>query len=228
MKKIGTVALLLIVFGVLAVAGATMFFHAYTYADTDVTNAAGDIVTPAGGIRGDWRDGEWTIYLGTLRTLVAIAGAVVVLGMVLYLVGLAKALKSHDIMVLILIALGTVTVLGFLTAFYPCTDMMAPVRLRPMRCVWTMRVLFGIAAAINVSGVLTLAFRRSKDFVKGLNTGVVMLGGLFVLIPTTLTGVCVVHVCVDGFFPFAVVMGAVMLTASMANAFLLNRKEEDD
>jgi len=228
MKKINFLPLLLIGLGILAVLSVTLIFHAYTYADSDVFNAGGDLVTAEGEILGDWRSNELTMYLGTQRIIVGIAGGVIALGIILFIAISAKPIKSRDIIAAALIVAATATVVGFLTVFYPCYEMMAPARLRPMRCVWTMRVLFGILGAVNVSGFLMLLYRKSKDLVKGLNLAVVLLGVAFLLTPTTLTGVCVVHRCVDGFRPFALVMGGVMLALALINILLLKKREEDE
>ena len=228
MKKTNILPLLLIGLGILAILSVTLLFHAYTHADNDVFNAAGDLVTAEGEILGDWRSNELTMYLGTQRIIIGIASGVVALGIVLFLIVGEKPIKSRNVIVLALIVAATATVIGFLTIFYPCYEMMAPARLRPMRCVWTMRVLFGILGAINVSGFLMLLYRRSKELVKGLNFAVVLLGIAFLLTPTTLTGVCVVHRCVDGFRPFALVMGGVMLALTLINVILLVIRKEDE
>ena len=208
MKKNSFYGIVLIALGIITVVGASTLFHVYA-----------DSITAA------WRPNEWTMPLETMRVIVCIGGAVSVLGIVLFLITRTKELKRQEIMALIFVALGLFTIIGFLTAFHPCTDMM-PGNNRPMRCVWTMRVLFGITGAISISGFLML-LDWFKEHVKGLSIGVILLGVVYLLIPTMLTGVCVVHICVTRFQPFVLVMGSVILLAAIINTVLLHKRKED-
>jgi len=231
MKKysvISLVSLVIIAIGLLLIAGITLLFHSYTYATENIYNATGELVWASGTAVGSWRSYEWTIYLGLQRILVIIGGAVSAIGLVLFFSTRKKAAMGYEVMAAIFIALAIIAAIGFLTAFYPCYEMMAPARLRPMRCVWTMRVLLGVNSMAGAVGLIMLISRDNKDFVKGLNTASILLGILFLLIPQTLTGVCVVHRCVTMFQPFARIIGTLMLILPIINLFLLKRKPEDD
>ena len=232
-NRLTFVALIIIAIGILTFSAVTLFFHAYTYATENVYHATTDALVTAEGDAlgfgpGGWRDYEWTIYLGTQRIVAGIGAGLVGLGLVVFLAGRVKDLRGRDIMAVITVLLGTLAVIGFLTIFYPCFDMMLPARMRPMRCVWTMRVLFGVAASITAGGFFMLLFGRSKELVKGLNIGLITQGVAFILIPRTLTGFCLVHRCVDGFAPFSLVIGIVMLLVFVINVFVLRKKEDDD
>ncbi|MDR0442334.1 MAG: DUF4418 family protein [Treponema sp.] len=205
MKKVNIISFLLIALGVLAILGITLFFHFITY-------------TEDGKILGNWQEKEATIYLGTAKNIVYAAGCICALGIAALLIGRGKTLKRHDVFAVLFVALGVLSIVGFLSAFYPCTMMLSN---RPMRCYWTMKALIGIAGAISVSGILMLLFNQSHDRIKGLNIAVIMLSIMFLLMPTKISGVCIVHICVEKFYPFALGMGAVMLTASALNALLL-------
>ncbi|MCL2842946.1 MAG: DUF4418 family protein [Oscillospiraceae bacterium] len=218
MKKF---AILLIILGVLVVAGVSLGVFSYTdYIFEHV--ATGEPVEP------DWRPGEIPLHLDTVRIIASIGGAVSLLGLILFLVGHAKEIRKQDIIGILFVVLGSLTMLGFLTGmFYPCYHTM-PAAPRPMRCIFTMRVLSGVASMIGISGVLMLVFRKVKAIALGLNMAVVLAGIVFLLIPTVATGVCVVHRCVDGFLPFSIIMGGVMTAVSLVSVFVLAKQEADE
>ena len=218
----------ILVLGLLIIYAVSLLFHAYTYAEENIYNAAGDLVWGTGEVIGSWRDYEWIINIGTKR-IITIAGSIITLtGLVLFFITTKSESASRKIMAAVIISLATLTTIGFLTVFYPCYEMMAPARLRPMRCVWTMRVLLGVNGVTSALGFFMLRHNQNKDLLKGINIALILTGCLFLLIPQTLTGVCVVHRCVSGFQPFARTMGALMLVTPIINAFMLNRKEDSD
>jgi hypothetical protein len=227
MKKY--VAVIIIALGIFIMAGVTLPFHAYIRADNDIFNAGGDLVTAAGEIVGSWRDGELTMYLGTMRIIAGVGGGIVLFGVVLFFVTRSKTITRREVMATIFLLLGVTAVLGVLTVFYPCTDMMAPARLRPMRCVWTMRVLLGVLSAIKITSLVMLLSGKSREATLALSFGVTLLGFLFLLIPTMLTGVCASDTmpCVTATQPFTLVMSGLLCVVAFINTLLLARKREE-
>jgi len=221
MKKSSIFPILLIALGVLAIIGVTLGFHSYTD-DIFVHVATGEPVEP------DWRAFEFPMHLDTMQLITAIAALVSFAGVVLFLIGHSKDIRRQDIIGILFVALGMLTILGILSdAFYPCGHTM-PASPRPMRCVWTMRTLFAVAGMVGLSGVLMLAFRRSREIALGLNLAGLLASVVFLLIPTAATGVCTVHQCVYGFAPFSRVMGGLMIAFSLFALFLLRKREDYD
>jgi len=239
MKKF---AIILIALAVLAMLVVTLGFHSYTedayrlmeQADgtpmyrpdgTQWVNDAGETIVRAP----DWRPGEVPMHLDTMRVLAGIAGGAALLGIVLYLIGQAKEIRKQDVIGSLLIALSLLTIMGYLTIFYPCTATM-PLMPRMMRCFFTMRVLFTVAGAIGLAGVLLLVFRRSQEYARGLCMAAMPAGLAFLAIPTLATGVCANPdmACYHVFVPFALVMGGAMTAVSLVGALLFGKREEDE
>ena len=212
MKKINSIAQIILALGILTLLIAAIFFQFYTYDEN-------------GEITGDWRAAESIIFLGTARLIAGIAGGVIVLGIVLLLIDRKKAAEKHNVTGILFVVLAALTIIGSLTFFYPCTGMMR-MNDRPMRCYWTMKILLGITGAIGVCGALMLFFNKSKELIKGLNFSVIILGVLFLIAPANLTeGYCLtIMTCVERFRPFAIIMGSLTLTTSVLAAFYLNKK----
>ena len=59
----------------------------------------------------------------------------------------------------------------------------------PMKCLWTARAAIAVAIPLALVGVL-LALSRSKETRRGLHVMGIALGGIVMLLPTTLIGVC--------------------------------------
>jgi len=225
MQKSNIFSHVVIATGLIVVAIITLLFHSYTYAEVNIFNAPGELIWAVGDVVGNWRDYEWTMYLGVTRILVGVGGGITLFGLLLHFSFRNNSLKSREAIAAILIFLALGATVGFLTIFYPCYEMMAPAMLRPMRCIWTMRVLFGVNAIISTLGFFMLLHSPSKEFCKGINIALVLSVCLFLLVPQTLTGVCLAHRCVNMFRPFARVVGGLMLTVSIINTFLLKRVE---
>ncbi|MDR0442337.1 MAG: DUF4418 family protein [Treponema sp.] len=215
MKKINIIAHVLIALSLLTIFGVTVFFLPFT--------------TEEGHILGDWLKGETMMYLGTMKSIVGAAGSLCVLGIALMLIVRGKTIKRQDILAALFILLGIFTIIGSLTAFYPCVPMMK-MNNRPMPCYWTMRTLLGFAGIIGISGALMLMFNRSKEIFSGLSMAFVVMCTLFILIPTKLNGICLssTMICAQRFNPFVTVMGGMMLTMSVFNMFLLRKRSDDE
>lgn len=219
-----TTITIITVLGLLAVFGLSLIFHTYTdeawlVGGEPRLNAEGQPVGP------NWRDNEPTMRLETMRVVVVVSGVIALLGVIFVIATNSKNMKKQNIVGIVLVVLSLFTVLGFQTLFYPCMEMMAASP-RPMRCVWTMRTLFAVAAVIGAAGAMMM-FSRVLAFAKGVNFSAVFAGLAFLAIPTMATGACVVHRCVDGFRPFSIVMGGVMTVVAIAGAFMLKNNEED-
>lgn len=250
MKKNNMFAIALIALGLLVILGVSLGFHSYTedfyMVQVLVEDAEGEVSPvwrPATAVTADdvvamtdggemvvrppnWRAGEHPLHLSTVRTVALIGLAVSLLGVILLLAGKAKELRRQDVIGLIITLLGMAAIIGFLTAFYPCTYQM-PAMPRAMRCVFTMRVLYAVAGVISGAGIFML-LSRSREFAKGLNVMVILSALAFIAIPTMATGVCVAMICVELFRPFAIVMGCVMLVASAIGAVLLRKREDNE
>jgi len=215
MKKINIAAFFALAAGVLTLFIISAFFHFYTYNDD-------------GSIHGDWRANESVIYLGTARLVSAVSGIVLALGIAAFFISQDKLARKQNIAGALILALGAIAIIGSLTAFYPCTEMMK-MNDRPMRCYWTMKLLLVLAGAISVSGVLMMLLGKSKEFLKGMNSAVIMFGCLFVLAPLKITeGFCSSmtgsHPCLDRFRPFTIMIGFIILAVSVINCFILFKK----
>ena len=212
MKKLNITAFAIIALAVLTLFIAAVFFQFFTY-------------TEDGKIYGEWRANESMMYLGTARIISLITGIAIVLGVILFLISQEKLTRKQNVMGIIFAVLGAFTIIGSLSSFYPCTDMVK-MNDRPMRCYWTMKSLLGLAGAIGISGVLMLLFNKSKEIMKGLNFAVIMFSCLFILTPLKITeGFCSAmagsHPCLERFRPFTLMMSCLIIIVSVINAFLL-------
>jgi len=208
MRKLNTAAFFIIAAGVLALVFTAVYFQFITYEED-------------GQIHGNWRASESTMFLGTARFISVLIGCVIAAGIILFLVSQDKLIRKQNIMEILFIALGAFTITGSLTMFFPCTEMLV-MSDRPMRCYWTMKDMLGVAGAISITGVLMLIFNKSREFIKGLNCAVIILCGLYILIPVKMTGFCFSAMpCVENYRPFTMMMGFLMLGLSVINAFLL-------
>ena len=212
MKKMNLLALIILSVAVLSLVITAVFFHFYTYNEE-------------GGILGEWRTNESLLYLGTARHISAVCGILIILSIVLLFASQDKLSRGQYIPGVLIVALSSIAIIGSLTSFFPCTEMMRMTG-RPMRCYWTMKVLLGITGAISVSGVLMVLFCKSKEFINGLNTVLVMLSCLLLIMPARLTeGFCsTVMSCTEKYHPFTTMMAWLILVVSLVNAFLLFKK----
>lgn len=99
-----------------------------------------------------------------------------------------------------------------------------------MRCFDVAMHVNGIAIITALSGLLMILFSRARDFCRGLNTAIGLLGLLAIAIPI-MTETCASPdmICnTRPFAPFMMVMGVLILLASLVNMFLLNKKDEDE
>jgi hypothetical protein len=132
-------------------------------------------------------------------------------------------------MAIVIIGLATLVILGSLTAFFPCVDMGVPMRNRPMRCITTMRTMFGVMAVFNASGLLMLVYSRVKETVRGIGMVMIPLSVFNILAFNTISGICnaVTMPCVPQWYPFAMVMSLLLLAVSVANVLLLRKRENE-
>jgi len=242
MKSITKLAIILIALAVIAIVSVTLGFHSYTEdAYRLMENPDGTVMFRPDGTQWvddagetivrppQWRPGEVPMHLDTMRTIAGIAGGVGLIGVILFLVGQAKDIKKQDVIGVLLILLGLATIFVYLTVLYPCAATM-PAMPRMMRCFFTMRVLFAVAGAISLMGILMLLFRRSKEIAMGLSMAAVLASVAVIVIPTMATGVCASPdmPCYAPFVPFAVVIGGVMTAVSLVGALVLAKREEEE
>jgi len=210
-KKLNITSFIILACGLLTLFAATVFFQFFTYEED-------------GSIHGDWRSNESMIYLGTVRIISYVTGAVILLGILLFLISSEKTARKQNIAGILFITLGALTVIGLLNSFYPCSEMMR-MNNRPMRCYWTMKTVLCVAGAIGISGALMLLMNKSRELLKGFSFSVIILCCLILLIPSKITGYCLTTMtCVEKSQPFTIMMGAVMLIISVLNVLLLNKK----
>jgi len=210
MKKLNVIAFLIIALGLLTLIILTAFFNFYTFSED-------------GSIYGEWRDNETMMYLGTAKNIANITGLVIVLCLLALLINNRKTLKKQDVFGGLFAALGALTIIGSITVFYPCTNMMP--NLRPMICFWTMKVLSGIFGAVSITGLLMLVCNKTVDFIKGLNVAVILLTCISLLILTNLPGLfCLRMTCVDLYRPFVTAMSFFFIILSLLGFLLLNKK----
>lgn len=256
MKKLNIIAIVIIALGLLALVGTSIGFHSYTddfymvevllenEETGEVTTAwraatrigADDVLStrenPETGEEEvvtrppNWRDSEPTMHLDQMQVIAFIAFGLSLAAMVLYLVSQKSALRKQDIIGLIFTTLGMLTIIGFLTVFYPCKEQMGAMP-RAMRCVWTMRVLIAVSGMIAASG-LAMLIARSKELALGLNIAIIFGGLAFFLIPTAATGVCVNMRCNDGFEPFSIAISIFITVAAILSAIVLKKSKESD
>jgi len=132
---------------------------------------------------------------------------------------------------ILFIVLGVFTMVALVTFVPPCLDF-AGMTLMPMfmRCYDVAVVIHGISAITVVAGILMILFSPLRDFHKGFNIVVILLGVLAFVIPF-ITETCANPAMICNERPFGIfisVMGGLIFLAAVGNAIYLGKKKEDE
>lgn len=112
-------------------------------------------------------------------------------------------------------------VIGIVPAFTDCQSQgrsltTADGKVVPMKCHWTGIAEMGAAIPLGLVGLFNVFSKRKETFL-GLNILGASLGGLAILFPTTLIGVCAnpAMVCNMTMKPTLILSGALVMAASV-------------
>ncbi len=116
-------------------------------------------------------------------------------------------------------------ILGGLVSIGPqCIFPVCEAMEKTMKCFWTARAEIGIGALISLLGILLFLF-KSNEIRIGISISILLGGGLALLIPTYLIGVCSMPSmrCHGVTLPALYLSSIVIIIASFVNIIYLKR-----
>lgn len=94
----------------------------------------------------------------------------------------------------------------------------------PMKCHWTSIAEIGVAVPLALIGIMSF-LTKSKETLRSINIVGAAMGGLAILFPTALIGVCSnpAHLCNMVEKPALILGGTLVIAASLVNLFRSTR-----
>jgi len=143
---------------------------------------------------------------------------------------------THFILGSLFVVFGLLIAIGPQTIFEPCKELLeistggmemrgmasAAPTYTPMKCHWSGVAEIGPGGAIALLGLLLLCFHKSQLRL-GITFAQTLLGIMVILFPTKLIGVCMAKTmnCHLLFYPMMLVLGSLVIAASLVNGFFL-------
>jgi len=123
-------------------------------------------------------------------------------------------------------------IVGILPFFTDCESQgraltLANGREIPMKCHWAGRAELALAIPLLAMGVFTI-FTNTADSLRNLSLTSILMGGLIILVPTTLVGVCgsAQMICNSIMKPTLILLGSLVSVLGAAGAVMSVRKRK--